>query len=187
MATLASLRFRHFRHTLEMTLVLVHTANEKANLLGALFASNSTLDDQGTTPPTIARCQSSMSEAKFNQTAVRRPLSSLDIHKSSGPDGISPLALRSCAPDLTPVLTRLFRHSYSVGVVPDSWKSGLIHLIPKKGDGSDPSNYRPIAITSLLSKVMESIINSQLLVYLENHRLMTDNMASAMVAQPVIF
>ena len=37
-----------------------------------------------------------------------------------------------------------------------------IRPIPKKGDGSDPSNYRPIAITSLLSKVMESIINSQL-------------------------
>ena len=57
--------------------------------------------------------------------------------------------------------------SYLVGVVPDSWKSALIHPIEKKGDGSDPSNYRPIAITSLLSKLMESIINSQLLVSLE--------------------
>ena len=68
----------------------------------------------------------------------------------------------------------LFWHSYSIGIVPDLWKSALIHPIPKKGDGSDPSNYRPIAIPSLLSKVMESIVNSQLLVYLEDHRLIND-------------
>ena len=101
--------------------ILVHTAKEKADLLSGIFASNSTLGDQGTTPPTILRCHSSMPEVKFNQSAVRRALSSLDIHKPSGPDGISLLVLRYCAPELTPVLTRLFRHSYSVGVVPRSY------------------------------------------------------------------
>ena len=38
--------------------------------------------------------------------------------KSNKPDGISPLVLCSCAFELTPMLTRLFRHSYSVSVVP---------------------------------------------------------------------
>ena len=36
-----------------------------------------------------------------------------------------------------------------------------------------PNNYRPIAITSVLSKVMDSIRNSHLLVYLEDHTLDT--------------
>ena len=40
--------------------ILVHTAKEKADLQGAPFASNSTLDDQGITPLTILRCQTSM-------------------------------------------------------------------------------------------------------------------------------
>ena len=91
------------------------------------------MDDVGTTAPIFPRCQSSMPEDKFSQKAVRRALSSLDIHKFSGPNGIPPLLLRSCAPELTPVLT--FQQSYSVDVIPDSWKSALIHPILKKNDG----------------------------------------------------
>lgn len=47
-------------------------------------------------------------------------------------------------------------------------------LSPKQGDYSDPSNYRPIAVTSLLSKVMERIINIELLGYLEDHQPISD-------------
>ncbi|CAK1599533.1 unnamed protein product [Parnassius mnemosyne] len=75
-----------------------------------------------------------------------------------------------CAPELAPVLTHFFRYSYSEGVVPNSWKTAFVHPIPKKGDRSDPSNYRPIAITSLFSKIMESIINCQLM----RHQLISD-------------
>ena len=49
---------------------------------------------------------------------------------------IFPLVLRSCAPELTLMLTRLFMcmYSYPVVKVPDLWKSILTHPIPKKGD-----------------------------------------------------
>lgn len=153
---------------------LAHDAKEKADLLGSLFASNSTLDAEGNEPPTIPRFEYSMRDVQFTQRSVRKALFSLDIHKSSGPDGIPPIVLKTCAPELTPVLTRLFRHSYSSGIVPNSWKTALVHPIPKKGDRSDPSNYRPIAITSLFSKIMESIINGQLLRYLEDRQLIND-------------
>nr|XP_037877023.1 uncharacterized protein LOC110384916 [Bombyx mori] len=115
-----------------------------------------------------------MADIRFTQCAVRKALFSLDVNKSSGPDGISPIVLKVRAPELAPVLTRLFRHSYVLGVVPHSWKTALVHPIPKKGDRSDPSNYRPIAITSLLCKIMESIINRQLMGYLEEHQLISD-------------
>ncbi|CAG4916568.1 unnamed protein product [Colias eurytheme] len=153
---------------------LAHSSKEKADLLGALFASNSTLDDRGNVPPTIMRCKSSMPNVHFRQNAVRKALFSLDTHKSSGPDGIPAIVLKRCAPELAPVLTELFRYSYNTGIVPASWKTASVHPIPKKGDQSDPTNYRPIAITSLLSKVMENIINSQLLGYLEENQLISD-------------
>ena len=47
--------------------------------------------------------------------------------------------------------------------------------IPKKGDKSNPLNYRPIAITSLISKTMETIITKQLLTFLETNNLLSDH------------
>ncbi|CAH2084689.1 unnamed protein product [Euphydryas editha] len=154
---------------------LAHSAKEKADLLGTLFASNSTLNvDESAVPPTIPRCGHSMPEISFSQRDVRRELLSLDVHKSSGPDGIPAIVLKQCAPELCPVLTRLFALSYHTRQVPSSWKTAHVHPVPKKGDRSDPSNYRPIAITSLLSKVMERVINTKLLRYLEEHDLISD-------------
>ncbi|VVC97405.1 unnamed protein product [Leptidea sinapis] len=62
---------------------LTHTAKEKADLLCTLFASNSTLDDNGKTPPTIPRCQSSMPDVQFRQKTVRRALFSLDARRAA--------------------------------------------------------------------------------------------------------
>lgn len=153
---------------------LAHSAKEKADLLCSLFASNSTLDDGGLSPPTISQCDSMMPDVRFTQREVRRALISLDVKKSSGPDGIPAIVLKTCAPELTPVLTRLFTLLYSLSEVPSSWKVAIVHPIPKKGDRTDPSNYRPIAITSILSKVMERVINTRLLAYLEENQLIND-------------
>ena len=48
-------------------------------------------------------------------------------------------------------------------------------LSQKKGDKSNPLNYRPIAITSLISKTMETIITKQLLTFLETSNLLSDH------------
>ncbi|XP_045541866.1 uncharacterized protein LOC123723329 [Papilio machaon] len=65
---------------------LAHTAKEKADLLCSLFASNSTLEDKGSSPPIIPCGDTFMSEIQFRQRSVRKVLYSLDVHKSSGPD-----------------------------------------------------------------------------------------------------
>jgi len=49
----------------------------------------------------------------------------------------------------------LFDTSYNLGQLPADWKIGNITAISKKGNKSDPSNYRPISLTSNNSKVMK--------------------------------
>ncbi|RVE54942.1 hypothetical protein evm_000309 [Chilo suppressalis] len=49
-----------------------------------------------------------------------------------------------------------------------------IQPVPKKGDRSDPANYRPIAVTSVLCKVLEKVLNNHLTRYLEDHSLIKD-------------
>ena len=47
--------------------------------------------------------------------------------------------------------------------------------IPKSGDCSNPSNYRPISITCTISKVFGTILNSHFLKHLENNSLLSDH------------
>jgi hypothetical protein len=106
---------------------------------------------------------------------VKRALTLLDVGKAYGPDGLPPVVLRECSRVLAPVLTKLFRIVLKTNIFPNSWKHAVIQPVPKKGDPSDPTNYRPIAITSVVSKVFESLINSKLTKHLESHRLLSDH------------
>ena len=51
----------------------------------------------------------------------------------------------------------------------------MVQPVPQKGDCSNPSNYRPIALTSTIAKVFESILNSHFLKHLESHSLLSDH------------
>ena len=139
------------------------------------FASTlaSNLDDQDFQAPLYPTSTITMSPIKFSTRKVRKVLLRLNTSKSSGPDGIPAIVLKSCAPELAPVLKKLFQLSYNLGIFPSSWKLAHIFPIPKKGDKSDPSKYCPIAITSLISKTMETIITKQLFAFLETNNVLS--------------
>ena len=51
---------------------------------------------------------------------------------------------------------------------PSAWHQSVVIPIPKPGkDTENPNNYRPIALTSCLSKTLERIINNRLMWYLK--------------------
>ena len=56
-----------------------------------------------------------------------------------------------------------------------SWKHALVQPVPKKGDRSNPSNYRPITLTSAITKVFESLLNSHFIKHLESNNLFSDH------------
>ncbi|XP_045511489.1 uncharacterized protein LOC123706298 [Colias croceus] len=152
---------------------LAHSAKEKADLLASLFANNSRLDSGNKCPPVIPHSGSYMSSINVTQKTVLKTLRNLDVNKASGPDGLPAIVFKNCAPELSPVLTRLFRLSLKSGIVPKSWKVANVQPVPKKGSRAEPTNYRPISITSILSKIMERILNEQLLAHLEANDLLT--------------
>ncbi len=63
-----------------------------------------------------------MPDIYFRQRDVRSELQSLDIGKASGPDGVPAVILKRCAAELSPVLTRLYRLSYSSGCISEVWR-----------------------------------------------------------------
>ena len=94
---------------------------------------------------------------KILQNDVFYALSGLNPQKAYGPDGVPPIVLKNCASVLSPCLVKLFRLCLSTSTFPSCWKYAFIQPVPKKGDRSNPSNYRPIALLSCLSKAFESM------------------------------
>ena len=92
---------------------------------------------------------------------------------TSGPDNIPPVFLKQCCRELSAPLASLFMLSYEFNYLPPIWKSALITPLFKKGKHTDPANYRPIALTSSLSKLMETIIKDQTLTYLLSNNFIT--------------
>ena len=60
------------------------------------------------------------------------------------------------------------------GNFPPSWLTSTVIPVPKPAkDASDPNNYRPIALTSCLCKVMERMVNNRLVWFSERNKLIT--------------
>ena len=89
------------------------------------------------------------------------PFAGLNLRKAYGPDGVPPIVLKNCASELTPCLVKLFRLCLSKSIFPSCWKFAHIQPVPKKGDRSNPSNYRPIA----LIKGLKSLKNRKSLAH----------------------
>ena len=70
-------------------------------------------------------------------------------------------------------LTKLFQASIDEEKVPDEWKIANITAIHKKGPKSSASNYRPISLTSVTSKIMEKLVRDALLDHMNNNHLFT--------------
>lgn len=70
-------------------------------------------------------------------------------------------------------LLKVFNHIWTLGTFPPSWRKATIIPIPKPGkDHSNPSNYRPIALTSCMCKLLEKMVNSRLMWKLETEELL---------------
>jgi len=82
----------------------------------------------------------------------------LNVSKSPGPDAIHPHLLKNCADLLAFPLMCIFRQSFEDSCLPDDWKSAVVTPLFKKGSKVDPSNYRPVSLTCVPCKIMESIV-----------------------------
>ena len=105
---------------------------------------------------------------------VQKMLQNLNANKAAGPDQISPRLLKELAPELAPILTRLFQATIDSGTIPTQWKTANVSPVFKKGDRSKPANYRPVSLTAVCCKLNEHIIAKAIMNHLEAHGILSD-------------
>ena len=98
-------------------------------------------------------------------------LQRLRADKAPGPDGIHPRMLKELAEQLSTPMATIFQHSLNESQVPVSWRTANVVPLFKKGSKRDAANCRPISLTSLVGKVMESIIRDHIMTHIQTYKL----------------
>lgn len=151
---------------------LLNDPAAKAQLLQNVFSSHFTVDN-GIIPSMNVDSTCNIDTVTFTPELVRRAISRMKPKVKGGPDGIPSIFLKKCINELSSPLSFIFSQCLQSSFLPPVWLRAYITPIPKKGDSHDPNNYRPIAITSLLCKLMESVIKEQLLQCLLTNNVIT--------------
>ena len=95
----------------------------------------------------------------------------LDVTKATGCDGISAEMLKSTAVSIAPSMTELYNMSVYSGIFPSDWKIARIIPVLKGKDPTLTSEFRPISILPVVSKIIEQHIKSLIENHLHNNTL----------------
>ena len=113
-----------------------------------------------------------MPDISITVSGIKSLLHNLNVHKATDPDEISARILKEAGDILAPTLKITFDYSLSTGIIPENWKVANVTPLFKKGDWSQPNNYRPISLTSITSKLFEHIFSSNIMKHLETNNIL---------------
>ena len=108
----------------------------------------------------------SMESLEISSAMVKDEIKKLKRHSSPGPDGIANIVLIEACDELAGPLAKIFQKSIGQSTVPLDWRSANVTPVHKGGTKKSVSNYRPISLTSTISKILESIIRSAIMSHL---------------------
>ena len=153
---------------------LTESEEETAEALGSYYHKVFTRDDGLLPPPAFPnRTEVQITDVVFTVEEVEKKLRELNPNKAAGPDGIKSRLMKECATEIAPTLHQIYRKSLDETEVPDQWKVAEIVPIHKGGSKAVMANFRPVALTSIASKVLERIICSAILAFLVTNKLIS--------------
>ena len=160
---------------LEINGNIITDERDKSNVLNNFFQSQALLNDQDAILPFLppSTVQTHLQNIVLTPSEVELVLETLSIGKASGPNGLNNRIIRALSHELSYPFCSLFNQSLQTGVVPTSYKEAKVCPVPKKGDLSMVSNYRPISLLNAEDKVFKRLIFKYLFNHLQHNNLLS--------------
>lgn len=154
---------------------LCNEDESKAEILNDFFCSVFTRENMEDIPELKTKHHGKpLTDIRITEECIHKHLQKLKPGKSAGPDGFHPRVLKEVLSEIVTPLQIIFSKSISSGTLPHQWKMGQVTPIFKKGDRNTPGNYRPVSLTAVLCKVMESIVREHLMEHMMKNNLFCD-------------
>lgn len=122
----------------------------------------------------VKPCPVSFRYVKVTSLDVEKVINMLSCKKGPGLDGIRVTDIKYLQKQISPVLAKLMNMSFMSNTYPDQLKNAIIRPIYKSGSHLEYTNYRPIAILSVVDKIIEKIIVSQISNFLDHNNVLSD-------------
>jgi len=152
---------------------LKHKPKEMANILqsqySSVFSDPNSPDIDLDATHTEKNNTSSLTDIEVTLELMMEAMSELNANSSAPDCEIPARILKNCRKSLCKPLTILWQKSSKAGIIPTQFKKQFIAPIFKKGNKTDPANYRPISLTSHVIKIFERVIRNQLVNFLETN------------------
>ena len=133
-----------------------------AEVLNEYFSSVFTTEDISSLPVPFTKFEGNKSEHLgqlfVTPVMIANKIKKMKDNKSPGVDVISPKLLMEIVEQISTLLAKLFNLSLEEGIVPSEWKEANITPLFKKGSRNKPENYRPVSLTSVVCKLLETLI-----------------------------
>ena len=144
----------------------------KADIFNKYFAHQCTINDNGSVLPNfISKTDTSLYHVSVTKNRIINIIKNLNSNKAHGYDGISVTMLKLCASEVAIPLQIIFQDCINSGRFPDCWKYANVQPIHKKANRQIKSNYRPISLLPICSKILEKIIFDQVYAFLNINNL----------------
>ena len=139
------------------------------------FAVFFTHEPDGELPPFEKRTETVVDKIQITEEMVRKQIKKLDTDKSFGPDEIHPLLLKELEDYVVEPLTLIMNKTLEKGTIPEDWKMAHVTAIYKnKGAHNLTVNYRSVSLTSIVCKMMESILREAMMSHLIKEDLLSE-------------
>ena len=102
---------------------------------------------------------------------VASKINNMKENRSPGVDGLSPKILRETVEQISKPLAHVFNMSLQEGIVPLERKEANIIPLLKKCSRNKSVHYRPVSLTSVICKLLETIIRDHMMDFLVKHKL----------------
>ena len=139
------------------------------------FSSVFTREDTSSLPVPETKFEGSegerLGQLVVTPEVVANKINNMKENKSPGVDGIAPKILKETVEQMCTPLAHVFNMSLQEGIVPLEWKEANIIPLFKKGSRNKSVNYRPVSLTSVICKVLETIIRDHMMDFLIKHKL----------------
>ena len=113
-------------------------------------------------------CTNKFDFEKVTTNKVEKIINNINIKKATGADGI-PAKIIICSKSIiAPQITSILNMSIDQNVFPDKLKKAQVTPLYKKNDPLLKTNYRPVSVLCIFSKIFEKILEQQLSDFFEN-------------------